>query len=89
MKNWCRTCPGKNHSLQSNWECLRTLGRIVRPAFYDIQDEMKIFKQQPKPHVKVGKSSWMMDARKRIECKKCSDTHSRCDDDAGKVVKNI
>ncbi|KAE9412643.1 hypothetical protein Angca_009452, partial [Angiostrongylus cantonensis] len=26
--------------------------RIARPAFYDIQDEIKIHKRQPKPHVK-------------------------------------
>uniref|UniRef100_A0A0K0DMC5 39S ribosomal protein L50, mitochondrial n=1 Tax=Angiostrongylus cantonensis TaxID=6313 RepID=A0A0K0DMC5_ANGCA len=34
---------------------LRTPGRTVRPAtaFYDIQDEIKIIKQQPKPHVKL------------------------------------
>ncbi|VDM61372.1 unnamed protein product [Angiostrongylus costaricensis] len=32
---------------------LRTPGRIARPAFHDIQDEMKILKQQPKPHVKL------------------------------------
>ncbi|VDM61126.1 unnamed protein product [Angiostrongylus costaricensis] len=46
-----------NQFLQDNWErsspAIWTPGRIARPAFYDIQDEMKNLKQQPKPYAKL------------------------------------
>ncbi|VDM61443.1 unnamed protein product [Angiostrongylus costaricensis] len=39
----------------------RALGRITRPAFNGIQDESKILKQQPKPHVELeGLRGWWM-----------------------------
>uniref|UniRef100_A0A0K0DC85 Uncharacterized protein n=1 Tax=Angiostrongylus cantonensis TaxID=6313 RepID=A0A0K0DC85_ANGCA len=38
---------------------------------------MEVLKQQLKRHIKVGRSSWTVDARKRIECEKCWDPHSR------------
>ncbi|VDM62813.1 unnamed protein product [Angiostrongylus costaricensis] len=50
-------------SLQPGY--LRTPGKIAGPAFYDIQDEMKILKQQPKPHVKFEGPLWTMDTRKQ------------------------
>uniref|UniRef100_A0A0K0CT43 Uncharacterized protein n=1 Tax=Angiostrongylus cantonensis TaxID=6313 RepID=A0A0K0CT43_ANGCA len=65
---------------------LRTPRRIARPPLYDIQDEMKILKQQPKPLVKLRGSSWKMDARRRIECEKCCNPHSRREDGSCEIT---